>query len=100
MDDVSRLRGIGEKCVGLYKKGKIRVQVIIKIMKFSFIQRIVISRIQVGFMFRLRVQILDPRYCTRTRTHNQYNLSGFRHRIRSRSTIDLGEFFSELGCIG
>jgi hypothetical protein len=55
VDDISRLRGIGEKRVRLYKKGKIRVQVIIKIMKFSFIPRIVISRIRVGFMFRLWV---------------------------------------------
>jgi hypothetical protein len=53
VDDVSRLRGVGEKRVGLYKKGKIRVQVIIKIRKFSFIPRIVISCIKVGFMFRL-----------------------------------------------
>jgi hypothetical protein len=55
VDDVSRLRGIGEKRVRLHKKGNIRVQVIIKITKFSFIPRIVISHIRVGFMFWLWV---------------------------------------------
>jgi hypothetical protein len=55
VDDVSRLRGNGGKRDGLYKKEKIRVQVIIKIRKFSFIPRIVINRIRVGFMFRLWV---------------------------------------------
>jgi hypothetical protein len=54
VDDSSRLRGIREKHVRLFKKGKIRVQVIIKIRKFSFIPRIAISRIRVGFMFGLR----------------------------------------------
>jgi hypothetical protein len=39
-------------------------------------------------------------YCTRTQTHIQYNLFGFHRHIRSRSTIDLSEFFNKLGCIG
>ena len=46
-DDVNGLRtdGIGEKYVGLYKKGKIRVQVIFKLELFCFVPRIVMSRI-------------------------------------------------------
>ena len=44
-DDVNGLRidGVGEKYVGLYKKEKIRVQVILGM--FSFVLRIVTSRI-------------------------------------------------------
>jgi hypothetical protein len=46
-DNVNELRtdGVGEKHVGLYKKEKIRVQVIFKLGMFSFIPRIVMSRI-------------------------------------------------------
>ena len=46
-DDVNGLRtdGIEEKYVGLYKKEKIRVQVIFKLGMFSFVLRIVLSRI-------------------------------------------------------
>jgi hypothetical protein len=40
VDDVSRLRGIREKRVGLYKKIKIRVQVIIKIGSFLLFQEL------------------------------------------------------------
>ena len=47
LDDVNGLRtdGVGEKFVGLYKKEKIRVQVIFKFGMFSFVPRIVMSRI-------------------------------------------------------
>ena len=45
----------GGKHVGLYKKGKIRVQVILRLGMFSFISKIVMSRPRVGFLFRLRV---------------------------------------------
>ena len=46
-NDVNGLRmdGVGEKYVGLYKKKKIRVQVIFKLGMFSFVLRIVMSRI-------------------------------------------------------
>jgi hypothetical protein len=54
-DDVSKLCSIGGRHIRLYKKGKIRVQVVIKVKKFSFIPRIVTSRIRVGLMFRLQV---------------------------------------------
>ena len=46
---------VEEKYVGLYKKEKIRVQVIFKLGMFSFVLRIVMSRIRVGFMFRFQV---------------------------------------------
>ena len=44
-DDVNVLctDGVGEKYVGLYKKKKIRVQVIFKLGMFSFVPRIVMS---------------------------------------------------------
>ena len=47
IDDVNGLwmDGVGEKYVGLYKKEKIRVQVISKLGMFYFIPRIVMSRI-------------------------------------------------------
>ena len=53
-DNVNGLRtdDVGEKYVGLYKKEKIRDQVIFKLGMFSFILRIVMSRIWVVFMFR------------------------------------------------
>ena len=51
--DVLRADGVGEKYVELYKKEKIRVQVILGM--FSFVPRIVMSLIWVGFMFRFRV---------------------------------------------
>ena len=41
--------------IGLNKKGKIRVQVILRLGIFSFIPKIVMSRTRIGFMFRLRV---------------------------------------------
>ena len=46
-DDVNGLHtnGVREKYVGLYKKEKIRVQVIFKLGMFSFIPRIVMSHI-------------------------------------------------------
>ena len=46
-DDVNGLcmDDIGEKYVKLYKKEKIRVQVIFKLGMFSFVLRIVLSRI-------------------------------------------------------
>ena len=46
-DNVNGLHtdGVGEKYVGLYKKEKIRVQVIFKLGMFSFIPRFVMSRI-------------------------------------------------------
>ena len=46
-DDVNGLRtdGVEEKYVRLYKKEKIRVQVIFKLGMFSFVPRIVMSRI-------------------------------------------------------
>ena len=46
-DNVNGLRtdGVREKYVGLYKKKKIRVQVIFMLGMFSFIPRIVMSRI-------------------------------------------------------
>ena len=46
-DNVSGLHtdGVGEKYVRLYKKEKIRVQVIFKLGMFSFIPRIVMSHI-------------------------------------------------------
>ena len=47
--------GVGEKYVGLYKKENIRVQVISMLGMFSFVPRIVMSRISVGFIFRLWV---------------------------------------------
>ena len=42
-----------EMQIGLYKKEKIRVQVILRLGMFSFIPKIVMSRTQIGFMFRL-----------------------------------------------
>ena len=46
-DNINGLRtdGVEEKYVGLYKKEKIRVQVIFKLGMFSFVSRIVMSRI-------------------------------------------------------
>ena len=46
-DNVNGLRtdGVREKYVGLYKKKKIRVQIVFMLGMFSFIPRIVISRI-------------------------------------------------------
>ena len=46
-DDVNGLHtdGVGGKYVGLYKNEKIRVQVIFKLGMFSFIPRILMSRI-------------------------------------------------------
>ena len=47
VDDVNGLRtdDVGEKYIRLYKKKKIRVQVIFKLGMFSFIPRILMSRI-------------------------------------------------------
>ena len=44
-----------EMHIGLYKKGKIRVQVILRLGMFSFIPKIVMSHTQIGFVFRLWV---------------------------------------------
>ena len=57
MDNVNGLRmdGVRESMLNSTKKEKIRVQVIFTLGIFSFVQRIVMSRISVGFMFRFRV---------------------------------------------
>jgi hypothetical protein len=81
--------------IELYRKERIRVQVIIKDRRFSLFSRIVISRIGVKLMFRLWVKILSLDYCIRTRTHQSIQCQN----PRSRSTVDLDEFFSELGYI-
>ena len=93
--------GVRRKYVRLYQRGKIRVQVIFKLGMFSFIPRIVMSRIWVEFMFRFRVQILDPGYCKRIHTSIKISLYffGFTLTLRSRSTVDLDEFFNKQGCI-
>ena len=46
-DNINGLRmdGVGEKYVRLYKKEKIRVKVIFKLGMFSFVPRIIMSRI-------------------------------------------------------
>ena len=44
-----------EMHIGLYKKGKIRIQVILRLGMFYFIPKIVMSRTRIWFMFRLRV---------------------------------------------
>jgi hypothetical protein len=54
-DDVIKLYDIRGRHVGLYKKGRIRVQVIIKDRRFSLFSRIVTSHIRVELMFRVRV---------------------------------------------
>ena len=47
--------GTGAKHVGLDKKGKIRVQVILNYECFHFMPKVVTNRARVGFMFRLRI---------------------------------------------
>jgi hypothetical protein len=54
-DDVIKLHRIRERYVRLYRKGRIRVQVIVKDRRFSLFPRIVTSCIRVELMFRLRV---------------------------------------------
>ena len=59
------------------------------------------SRAKVGFMRVFWVLILDPGYCKR-HTINPIQVIYFfwlRPPLRSRSRVDLGEFFSEYGCI-
>ena len=52
-------------------------------------------------MLRFRVKILDPDYYKRTSNQSiPITFFGFTLTLRSRSSVDLGEFFNKQGCIG
>ena len=64
--------------------------------------KIVMSHAWIGVMHRSQVQISKPDYCKKTHTINQIQVIYFfwlRPPLRSRSRVDLDEFFSKYGCI-